>query len=74
MVTLNFSSYLGSGPASTVHPKKYQEFQAPPKNIEILASQNIPPFCTLTLRNGAYIEIRIHRVNYNLPRRFIPLQ
>ena len=25
-----FSSYVGSGPASTVHPpKKYQEFQAP---------------------------------------------
>ena len=24
-----FSSYVGSGPASTVHPQKYQEFQAP---------------------------------------------
>ena len=23
----------GSRPASTVHPQKYQEFQAPPKNI-----------------------------------------
>ena len=30
--TLNFSSYVGSGPASTVHPKKYQEFQAPQIN------------------------------------------
>ena len=28
-----FSPYVGSGPASTVHPKKYQEFQAPQKNI-----------------------------------------
>ena len=24
--TLNFSAYVGSGPASTLHPKKYQEF------------------------------------------------
>ena len=29
--TLNFSAYEGSGPASTLHPKKYQEFQAPKK-------------------------------------------
>ena len=30
--TLICSSYVGSGPASTVHPsKKYQEFQAPQK-------------------------------------------
>ena len=29
----HFFSYVGSGPASTVHPKKYQEFQAPQKNI-----------------------------------------
>ena len=28
---LYFSAYVGSDPASTVHPKKYQEFQAPPK-------------------------------------------
>ena len=32
-VTLFFSSYVGSGPASTIHLKKYQEFQAPKKNI-----------------------------------------
>ena len=31
--TLIFSAYVGSDPASTVHPKKYQEFQAPEKNI-----------------------------------------
>ena len=29
--TLIFSSYVDSGPASTIHPKKYQEFQAPKK-------------------------------------------
>ena len=32
--TLIFSSYVGSGPASTVHPKKYQEFQTPPKKLK----------------------------------------
>ena len=31
--TLNFSSYVGLGPASTLHPKKYQDFQAPKINI-----------------------------------------
>ena len=30
--TLIFSAYVGSDPASTVHPKKYQELQAPQKN------------------------------------------
>ena len=34
--TLIFTAYVGSDPASTVHPKKYQEFQA--------------PICTLTLK------------------------
>ena len=29
--TLFFSSYVGSGPASTIHPKKYQEIQASQK-------------------------------------------
>ena len=31
--TVILSSYVGSGPASTFHPKKYQVFQAPQKNI-----------------------------------------
>ena len=31
--TLIFSAYVGSDPASTVHPKKYQQFRAPQKNI-----------------------------------------
>ena len=42
--TLIFSAYVGSDPASVLHPQNYQEFQAPQKNIfEILATQkNIP--------------------------------
>ena len=48
--TLIFSTYVGSDPASTVHPKKYQEFQAPQKIFEILATQKISQFCTLTLK------------------------
>ena len=41
--SLFFSSYIGSGQASTIHPQKYQEFQAPQKIFEILATQqNIP--------------------------------
>ena len=38
-----FSSYVGLGSTSTVHPKKYQEIQAPQKIFEILATpKNIP--------------------------------
>ena len=51
----HFSSYVGSRPASTVHPQKYQEFQAPPpppqkKIIEILASPKISPILYLDLK------------------------
>ena len=45
--TLIFSSYVGSGPASSVHPKKYQEFQAPKKKFEILATKKIFPILYL---------------------------
>ena len=31
--SLIFSSNVGSGPTSTVHPEKYQDLQAPQKNI-----------------------------------------
>ena len=49
--TLIFSSYVGSGQASTVHPKKYQEFQAPQIDIWNFSNPKIyPPFCTLTFR------------------------
>ena len=47
----HFSSYVGSGPASTVHPQRFHEFQAPQKTFEILATPKMPPFRTLTLRN-----------------------
>ena len=32
--TLIFSSYVGLGPASTVHTPKHQEFQAPQKYLK----------------------------------------
>ena len=48
--TLIFSAYVGSDPVSTVHSKKYQEFQAPQNIFEILATQNISQFCTLPLK------------------------
>ena len=41
--TLIFSSYVGSGPASTLHPQKYQEFQAPQKIFATLAAPIITP-------------------------------
>ena len=56
--TLNFSAYVGSGPASTLYPpKKNQEFQAPQKIFEILATQKKSPVCTMTLR----IDPKMHR-------------
>ena len=46
--TLIFSSYVGSGQASTVHPKKkYQEYQAPPKNIWIFSNPKYTPILYL---------------------------
>ena len=55
--TLIFSSYVGSDPASTVHPKKHEEFQAPQKNIKILATPKNTQFCTLTLKK----DPKMHR-------------
>ena len=48
--TLIFYSYVGSGPASTVQLKKYQEFQAPQKIFECLATQKFPPILSLDLK------------------------
>ena len=48
--TLIFLAYLGSGPASTIHPKKYQEFQALQKLFEILATQKNIPILYLDLK------------------------
>ena len=51
--TLIFSSYVGSGPASTVHsPKNIRKFKHPRKSIWNFSNpQKNPPFCTLTLWN-----------------------
>ena len=53
--TLIFSAYVGSDPASTFHPKKYQEFQTPPKIFEILATQKNIPILYLDLKKGPKI-------------------
>ena len=56
--TLIFSAYVGSDPASTVHPKKYQKFQAPQKNIWNFSNPpKISQFCTLTLKK----DPKLHR-------------
>ena len=36
-------AYVGSGQASALHPKKYQEFQAPQKIFIILATPKSSP-------------------------------
>ena len=46
--TLIFSAYVGSDPASTVHPN--QEFQALQKIFEILATQKNIPILYLDLK------------------------
>ena len=48
--TLICSAYVGSDPASALHPKKYQEFQAPQKIFEILATQRNIPILYLDLK------------------------
>ena len=63
-----FSSYVGSGPASTLHtpppPTKYQEFQAPPKNTWNFSNpKKYPPFCTLILRK--YPKMNRNDIKYS---------
>ena len=56
--TLNFSIYIGSGLASTLHIEKISGISSTPKKIfEIFATPKISPFCTMTLR----IDPKIHR-------------
>ena len=55
--TLIFSAYVGSDPASAVHPKKYQEFQAPQKIFEILATPKNIPILYLDLKK----DPKLHR-------------
>ena len=47
-----FRIRIGSDPVSTIHPQKYQEFQAPQKIFENLATQKISRFCSLTLKKS----------------------
>ena len=47
---LIFFSYVGSGPASTVHPKKISGIPSTPKLFEILATQKISPILYLGLK------------------------
>ena len=61
--TLNFLSYVGSGPASTfIPPKKYKEFQAPQKIFEILATPKTSPFCTMPLRKDPKMHRKKHKI------------
>ena len=48
--TLILSSYVGSGPASTIHPKKYKEFQHLKKIFEILETQKVSVILYLDLK------------------------
>ena len=58
--TLNFSTYVGSGPSIYPSPpKNIRNFKHPQKILEILATQKISPFCTMTLRK----DPKMHRNN-----------
>ena len=47
----HFTSYVGSSPVSTVHPKiNIRNFKHPKKLFEILATQNISPILYLVLK------------------------
>ena len=49
--TLIFSAYVGSDPASTVHPKKISEISNTLKKyLKFLQPQKISRFCIFTLR------------------------
>ena len=49
--TLFFSAYVGSDPASTVHPKKISGISSTPKKyLKFLQPKKISQFCTLTLK------------------------
>ena len=59
--TLIFSSYVGSDPASTVHPQKISGIPSTPKNYlkfwNFGNSKKYPPFLALTLRK----DPKMHR-------------
>ena len=51
--TLIFSSYVGSGPASTVHQKNIRNFKCPKQIFEILATQKNTPIMYVDLKKRA---------------------
>ena len=57
--TLIFSAYVGSDPASTVHPKKISEISSTLKKyLKFLQPKKISLFCIFTLRKTLkYIQI-----------------
>ena len=56
----NFSAYVGSDPASTVHLQKISEISSTPKiYLKILQPQKISRLCIFTLRK----DPKIHRNN-----------
>ena len=64
--TLIFSSYLGSGPASTVHPKKnIRNFKHPKKYLKFWQPSKNPQFCTLTLRKDPKMHRNDHLLEYS---------
>ena len=66
--TLIFSSYVGSGPASTVYTQKnIRKFKHPQKIFEIFAnSKKYSPFCTLTLRQDPNSTANIKAMRWSL--------
>ena len=49
--TLIFSAYVGSDPASTVHPQKISGISGTPKKyLKFKQPQKISQFCTITLK------------------------
>ena len=48
--TLIFSAYVGSDPASTVHPKIIRNFKHPNKIFEIFATQKNMPILYIYLK------------------------
>ena len=56
--TLIFSAYIGSDPASTIHPKKISGISSTPKKyLKFYQPQKISQFCTLTLKR----DRKLHR-------------
>ena len=59
--TLNFSVYVGLGPASILHPpKNVKNFKHPKKYQKFQQPQKISQFCTMTLRKDPKMHRNSH--------------